>query len=56
LNSDTLIKHIVYNRSVFDIKLVIAKGKIIAKNGHTTLVDEREAFKYIAEQAKRITC
>ncbi len=56
LSSNNIIKHLVYNRSVFDIKLVIAKGKIIAKNGHTTLLDEQEAYKYIAEQAKRITC
>jgi hypothetical protein len=39
-----------------DIRLVIANGKIIAKNGHTTLEDEKELLKFIAEQAKRINC
>ena len=39
-----------------DIKLVIAKGKIIAKNGHATLIDEKQALKFISEQAQRIKC
>jgi hypothetical protein len=35
--------------------MVISNGKIIVKNGTTTLVDEKEALKICAEQLKRIT-
>lgn len=56
LGPSNFIKHLVYNANEFDTKLVIANGKIIAKNGHATLIDEKEALKFIAEQAKRIAC
>jgi hypothetical protein len=56
LDQNNFVKHLVYNKDVMDIRLVIANGKIIAKNGHTTLEDEKELLKFIAEQAKRISC
>lgn len=56
LDSNNFIKHLIYNRNISDIKLVIAKGKIIAKNGHATLIDEKQALKFISEQAQRIKC
>jgi cytosine/adenosine deaminase-related metal-dependent hydrolase len=56
LTKDNFIKHLVYNRPAFEIKLVIAKGKISVKNGHAVLIDEKEALKFIKEQADRITC
>ncbi len=56
LRQDNFAKHFIYNKNAVDIKLLISNGKIIAKNGHTTLEDENELLKFIAEQAKRIAC
>lgn len=56
LTADNFVKHFIFNKDTMDIRLVIANGKIIAKNGHTTLEDEKELLKFIAEQAKRINC
>lgn len=56
LSKDNFVKHLIFNKDTMDIRLVIANGKIIAKNGHTTLEDEKELLKFIAEQAKRINC
>ncbi|MCR5455264.1 MAG: amidohydrolase family protein [Bacteroidales bacterium] len=56
LDRENFVKHLVFNKDMMDIRLVIANGKIIAKNGHTTLEDEKELIKFIAEQAKRISC
>ena len=56
LDPSNFVKHLVYNKDMMDIRLVVANGKIIAKNGHTTLEDEKEILKFIAEQAKRISC
>ena len=55
LNKENFIKHLVYNYNAFDIKLVIAKGKIVVKNNHAVQIDEKEVLKFIKEQADRIT-
>lgn len=55
LDKSNFIKHLAYNFNNRDIHMVISDGKIIVKNGTTTLVDEKEALKMCAEQLKRIT-
>lgn len=56
ITQDNFVKHFIYNRDIMDIKLVISNGKIVAKNGHSTVSDEKQILKFIAEQAKRIDC
>jgi cytosine/adenosine deaminase-related metal-dependent hydrolase len=56
LGKDNFVKHLVYNSQALEIKLVIAKGKIVVKNGHAIQIDEKEALKFIKEQAERISC
>ena len=55
LDKSNFVKHLAYNFNNRDISMVISDGKIIVKNGTTTLVDEKEALKICAEQLKRIT-
>lgn len=55
LDKSNIVKHLAYNFNNRDICMVISDGKIIVKNGTTTLVDEKEALKICAEQLKRIT-
>lgn len=56
LGKANFVKHILYNPDAVDIKLVISSGRIVAKNGHSTLVDEREVLRFINEQVGRIIC
>lgn len=56
LDGTNFMKHLLYTPDSVDIKLVISNGRIVAKNGHSTLVDEREVLHFINEQAKRIIC
>ena len=56
ITQDNFVKHFIYNRDIMDIKLVISNGKIVAKNGHSTISDEKQILKFIAKQAKRIDC
>ena len=51
---ENFVKHLTYNFDKSDISLVISDGRIIVKDGITTLVDENEALKICAEQIKRI--
>ncbi|MBQ3657237.1 MAG: amidohydrolase family protein [Bacteroidales bacterium] len=56
LSKENFVKHLVYNSQALETKLVIAKGKIVVKNGHAIQIDEKEALKFIKEQAERISC
>ena len=55
LDKSNFIKHLAYNFSNRDIDMVISDGRIIVKDGTSTLVDEKDALKLCAEQLKRIT-